>query len=181
MADKKITDLPQLTVAEAGDLIPIVDSSANITKKVPASGIVPDGSLTEIKYQDGSVTPKKRSGGFWVGVHTFNNATGSQVITGPNFKVKTLLVTTRASANSSAHTATGIAGEAGAGIAQSATSTHNNRTGESGSAFFLANDTGGEFFRATVTSFGANGEISVTVNTSSGNASHRTWGLVALG
>lgn len=59
MADVKITDLPQLTVADAGDLIPIVDSSANITKKVPASGVVPDGAVTTTKIADEAVTAAK--------------------------------------------------------------------------------------------------------------------------
>lgn len=39
MADKKITDLPDLTSADSGDYFPIVDISANVTKKVPASGL----------------------------------------------------------------------------------------------------------------------------------------------
>lgn len=41
MADKKITDLPELTQADAGDFFPIVDSSANVTKKVQAQKIIP--------------------------------------------------------------------------------------------------------------------------------------------
>lgn len=68
MADKRITDLPQLTVADAGDLIPIVDSSSNITKRVPASGIVPDGTVTAVKTAFGGnySTSEVDTGFTWV-------------------------------------------------------------------------------------------------------------------
>lgn len=59
MADKKITDLPQLTVADFGDLVPIVDGSANITKKVPAEGVVPAGAITTVKLGTAAVTHEK--------------------------------------------------------------------------------------------------------------------------
>lgn len=45
MADKKISDLPALTVADDSDLFAIVDVSGNITKKVTRAGLVPDGSI----------------------------------------------------------------------------------------------------------------------------------------
>ncbi|WOI86002.1 hypothetical protein [Rhodococcus qingshengii] len=53
---KKITDLPTLSSADNDDLIPIVDISGNVTKKVTASGLaaavvegIPDGSITSSK------------------------------------------------------------------------------------------------------------------------------------
>lgn len=49
MADKKITDLPTLSVADDSDLFAIVDVSGNITKKVTRAGLVPDGSVTATK------------------------------------------------------------------------------------------------------------------------------------
>lgn len=56
MADKKISDLPALTTADATDVIPVVDISASVTKKVTVAGLaaavaanVPDGSLPYAK------------------------------------------------------------------------------------------------------------------------------------
>ncbi|MFI8694232.1 phage baseplate protein [Dietzia maris] len=49
MADKRITDLPELPQADSGDFIPIVDSSMNVTKKVSFTGLLsriwPVGSI----------------------------------------------------------------------------------------------------------------------------------------
>lgn len=46
---KKITDLPTLTSADSDDLVPIVDISGNVTKKVTAGGIVPNRAITKAK------------------------------------------------------------------------------------------------------------------------------------
>lgn len=51
---KKITDLPALTVADDTDLFAVVDVSGNVTKKVPRSGLVPNGSVTLEKINGGT-------------------------------------------------------------------------------------------------------------------------------
>lgn len=59
MADKKVTDLPALTVADDADLFPVVDVSGNVTKKVTRAGLVPDGSISTTKIADDAVTNAK--------------------------------------------------------------------------------------------------------------------------
>lgn len=59
MADKKITDLPALTTATPGDLLPIVDDSGSVTKKVTVDGLIATGSITTAKLADGAVTNAK--------------------------------------------------------------------------------------------------------------------------
>jgi hypothetical protein len=53
LADKKISDLGALTTADATDVVPLVDVSASVTKKVTVAGLasamasnIPAGSLT---------------------------------------------------------------------------------------------------------------------------------------
>lgn len=49
MADKKISDLPALTLADITDVLPLVDVSASVTKKITVGGLLallhPVGSL----------------------------------------------------------------------------------------------------------------------------------------
>ncbi|WP_157929178.1 hypothetical protein [Mycobacteroides abscessus] len=79
MPQKKITELPTLSVADSGDYVPIVDSSANITKKVPASGIVSADSLdAAIVIKDNTVTNDKlAANAAWASwTPTFTNLSG---------------------------------------------------------------------------------------------------------
>ncbi|MCO4274259.1 hypothetical protein NG701_07430 [Pseudarthrobacter sp. HLT3-5] len=41
MADKKVSDLPALVTADATDVVPLVDISASVTKKVTVAGLAP--------------------------------------------------------------------------------------------------------------------------------------------
>lgn len=59
MATKKITDLVALTSADSTDVLPIVDVSANTTKKVTVDGLIASGSVTTAKLADGAVTSQK--------------------------------------------------------------------------------------------------------------------------
>lgn len=69
----RISELPALAQATSGDIIPIVDDSGNITKKVTANKVVPDGSVvaaqlasnaeTTAKIGDGQVTGVKIAAG----------------------------------------------------------------------------------------------------------------------
>lgn len=56
MADKKISDLTLLSTADATDMLPVVDVSANLTKRTSVAGLaaavaanIPDGSLPYAK------------------------------------------------------------------------------------------------------------------------------------
>lgn len=60
MADKKITDLSSLSSADATDILPIVDVSANTTKKVAVDGLA---AAVAMSLPDGSITPKNLSAG----------------------------------------------------------------------------------------------------------------------
>lgn len=55
----KISELPALAKATSEDLIPIVDDSGNITKKVRAADSVPANSVNEQAVTDGSIAPAK--------------------------------------------------------------------------------------------------------------------------
>lgn len=55
----RISELPALAQATSGDLIPIVDDSGNITKKVTANKVVPDGSVVATQLASNSVTTAK--------------------------------------------------------------------------------------------------------------------------
>lgn len=60
MADKRITDLPDLIQADSGDFIPIVDSSMNVTKKVAAEKVLPSSPVVNTgQLANGSVTLPK--------------------------------------------------------------------------------------------------------------------------
>lgn len=84
MADKRITDLPLLTTADAADQFAIVDDSANITKRVRADGMIPPATVTATKI-DFSTFPVP----FKVGT-TSLTSTGTKVITGLGFRPKAL-------------------------------------------------------------------------------------------
>ena len=51
----RITELPALAQATSGDVIPIVDDSGNITKKVTADKVVPNGSVTNSQLANDAV------------------------------------------------------------------------------------------------------------------------------
>lgn len=55
----RITELPALAQATSGDIIPIVDDAGNITKKVTANKVVPDGSIVTNQLANGAVTTAK--------------------------------------------------------------------------------------------------------------------------
>lgn len=55
----RISELPALAQATSGDVIPIVDDSGNITKKVTANKIVPDGSVVTNQLANNAVTTAK--------------------------------------------------------------------------------------------------------------------------
>lgn len=87
----RITELPALAQATSGDVIPIVDDAGNITKKVTANKVVPDGSIvagqlasnavTTAKIADAQVTaPKIAAGAICLGYaqSTVDTATTSQ-------------------------------------------------------------------------------------------------------
>lgn len=59
MANKKITDLTALTSADSTDVLPIVDVSANTTKKVTVDGLIATGSISTAKLADDAVTAAK--------------------------------------------------------------------------------------------------------------------------
>jgi hypothetical protein len=85
MSDKKITDLPILATADATDILPIVDVSGNVTKRVTTSGIA---AAVAANTPANAITPIMRSGGFKVGIipgSTFGT-TGNKSITGVGFK-----------------------------------------------------------------------------------------------
>lgn len=88
---KRTTDLPLLAQADNDDVLNIVDVSANTSKQVRASDVVPDSSITEGKIADGGVTPEKRSGGFAVGSLTISS-TGNISKTGLGFKPRLVRV-----------------------------------------------------------------------------------------
>lgn len=56
---KKITDLPTLSSADSDDLVPIVDVSGNVTKKVPASGLVPNKTVTKTKLDSATFVNRR--------------------------------------------------------------------------------------------------------------------------
>lgn len=55
----RISKLPALAQATSGDVIPIVDDAGNITKKVTANKVVPDGSVVSTQLANGAVTTAK--------------------------------------------------------------------------------------------------------------------------
>lgn len=59
----RISELPALAQATSGDLIPIVDDAGNITKKVTANKVVPDGSLSASQLATDAVTTAKIGNG----------------------------------------------------------------------------------------------------------------------
>ncbi|WP_241473759.1 hypothetical protein [Mycolicibacterium neoaurum] len=74
MAQKKITELGALAKADVGDYYPIVDSSANTTKRVPAEHSMPDGTVTAAKMADGTITAAKVDAAAYLS-GTFTNST----------------------------------------------------------------------------------------------------------
>lgn len=88
MANKKFTDLATLTTAATDDVLAIVDTSANTSKQIAVSGLA---AAIASSFADGAITPAKRSGGFYVKLHTFSSGTGSEAITGVGFKPKAVL------------------------------------------------------------------------------------------
>lgn len=55
----RISELPALAQATSGDIIPIVDDAGNITKKVTANKVVPDGSVVATQLGSNAVTTAK--------------------------------------------------------------------------------------------------------------------------
>lgn len=84
---KRVTDLPELPIADGNDLIPLVDVSGNVTKRVTPAGLA---QAIAANLPAGSVGPAARGGGVKIGVipgSTFGSA-GSKIITGLGFKPK---------------------------------------------------------------------------------------------
>ena len=82
MADKKVTDLPALSVADDADLFPVVDVSGNITKKVTRAGLVPEGSISIGKLNGGATAGVYVSDGS--GLVTIRPFSSSSNTTGTN-------------------------------------------------------------------------------------------------
>ena len=62
MANTKISDLTELLVADPSDVVPIVDTLNDQTKKITVANLVAgvaDGSITTVKIADGAVTTVK--------------------------------------------------------------------------------------------------------------------------
>ncbi|WP_298585119.1 hypothetical protein [uncultured Kocuria sp.] len=84
---KRISDLPELPISDGNDLIPIVDTSGNVTKRVSAAGLA---QAVANNLPAASVGPAERDGGFKIGTipaSTFSS-TGNKSITGLGFKPK---------------------------------------------------------------------------------------------
>lgn len=93
----RISQLTSLTTPDAADELPIVDTSASVTKKISvgdllksAISFITPGTVTTAALADGAVTPVKRSGGFATGVIAGSvlNSTGNKSITGLGFTPK---------------------------------------------------------------------------------------------
>lgn len=93
----RISQLTSLTTPDAADVVPIVDTSASVTKKISiadllksAISFITPGSITTAAIADGAVTPAKRGGGFATGVIAGSvlNSTGNKAITGLGFTPK---------------------------------------------------------------------------------------------
>jgi hypothetical protein len=59
MANKKISELPELTTTQDEDVLPIVDSSTNTTKKITISNLIPVDSVTSVNGETGDVVLDK--------------------------------------------------------------------------------------------------------------------------
>lgn len=89
---KKITELPTLSSADNDDLIPIVDISGAVTKKVTASGLgaaaiagAPNGSIVTQKLADGAITSNKIDFVSFPGVAFYGNANSNTITVTPAF------------------------------------------------------------------------------------------------
>jgi hypothetical protein len=87
MADKRISDLTLLSSADATDVVPLVDVSANTTKRTTVAGLA---AAVGANIPSATVTPAMRTGGFQVGVipGTTLSTTGNKTITGVGFTPK---------------------------------------------------------------------------------------------
>lgn len=65
MAQKTVSELTTLAKADVGDYVPVVDSSANTTKKVPAEHVMPDGSVTLTKLDVASTITQPKGATGW--------------------------------------------------------------------------------------------------------------------
>ncbi|MBB0998314.1 hypothetical protein G6024_14670 [Dietzia maris] len=182
MADKRITDLPELVQADSGDFIPIVDSSMNVTKRVAAEKVLPNGSVVAPLIPDGSVSPEKRSGGFYAAQITFSAGTGVKSLTGFGFRPKMIQVTIGVSSGATDFQASGTAVD-GSPIVQnfsaSSSGTGSFRTIYGTNGTFVATSGAANIYHGSVTSFDSDG-VTVNVTTDAG-ANFRIWNVTAWG
>lgn len=101
MADKRVTDLPELIQADSGDYIPIVDSSMNVTKKVAAEKVLPNASVEMNRLNGGSVA------GFLV-----TDASGMVSSVAPSLQIKSAKTTSTVVPGNGSNTNLGTAGAA---------------------------------------------------------------------
>lgn len=198
MADKKISDLPELAQADSGDFIPIVDSSMNVTKRVAAEKVLPKNASKEVKLEaidggttagplvsDGNGAVSVAPSGFYAGVHTFANSTGTQTITGPDFQVKGMIVMTAGEdSNTGFVSKHGYAFDVGGQIIQGGSagvSAGNGGavTSSDNRAFVRVNSSNTTIVVGEVTAFNPNGSISVNLTVASSVG--RTFAIMCFG
>jgi hypothetical protein len=137
--------------------------------------------------EDDSVGPDKRTGGFFVKVHTFANSTGSQSITGVGFKPKAIIVLGgNQSSVVGAVLAHGLAYDNAGSVVQNSlasTDNHSSNVGaqvvETTSLIHSVASAGTTTFRGILTSFDADG-ATFNITTASATQNTREYRLMFL-
>lgn len=179
---KRISDLPELPLSDSNDLIPIVDVSGNVTKRVTTAGL---SSAVAANLPVGSVAPAAIAGGVYGARITLSAGAGSKTLSGFGFKPKEVTFIQANSNTAATVLCNGYAVYNGTTISQGSTYTSGTGTARqtgtsSGSALVIADPSSGSpnLFAANVTSFDDDG---ITLNVGTDNSSYRSWHVIARG
>lgn len=184
----KINQYPAKTVPSNNDEFVLHDPSSGSTKKMTRGDLIggaplPANSVNGQAIADGSVTPAKRSGGFYSAAISLSAGTGVKNITGFGFRPKEVQFIMRSESGATALTCIGGAVDNSGTIFQYVTATgaagaSANTVSSNAACMVVVAASGTAVYRSEFVSFNSDG---ISINVTIDGAAYRNWTVIARG